>query len=428
MLAILGYGVTGKSLKKYMEKRGIPHIVVDDNPGREKGVLTPQKAMELMDSISKLVLSPGIPMDHPLVMEAKRMGIEVEGEIEFTFKRMERPIPVVAITGTNGKTTTTHITGEILKASGKRVFVGGNIGRPFVDILIEEGEEPEVAVLELSSFQLEKTSTFRPHVAVLLNITHDHIGYHGSFDDYVESKMRIFANQKEEDWSILMDTAWKGLLRGKGKSIILGREIVIDEDRITINLGKPVVLERSWIKLPGLHNAINVAAACTASSIIGADKEAIIKTIEGFKGLPHRLEFVGEAHGVRFFNDSKATNIDAVMWALRSLDGPIILLMGGISKGEDLNGLIPEIKSKVKAVFLFGESGPQFEKALRGEVTATFCGKLEDAFWKAAESSLPGDTVLLSPGGSSFDEFNNYMERGNHFKNLAKEWIEKGSR
>ncbi len=423
MIGILGFGVTGKSLRKFFEKNDTPYIVIDDRKTGE-GIIKTEDALKIIKSLDAIVVSPGIPMDHPIITEARKSRIPLMGELEFTFRNLNPAIPIVAITGTNGKTTTTYLTGEILKASGKRVFVGGNIGKPFVEILMEE-IPPDVAVLEISSFQLDKAHLFRANIAVLLNVSTDHTDYYRDYREYFESKMRIFRNQKEGDVAITFVKESIRYIESGVTVLSPGNGIEIGKERIEIAAnGRSLSIPLSIIRVPGKHNATNIASAAASSLLLGATDGAILKTVERFDGLQHRLEFVGKVKGVRFFNDSKATNIDAVLRAVESLEGPINLLMGGIMKGGDANDLVPYFGTKVKRLFLFGEGGKLLKETLPSLIPMLLYTTMEEAVKNAISLSEPGDTVLLSPGGSSFDEFRDYKERGNTFKRIVKEWKE----
>jgi UDP-N-acetylmuramoylalanine--D-glutamate ligase len=338
--------------------------------------------------------------------------------------------PSVAITGTNGKTTTTKLLGEILSAWGKKVFVGGNIGNPLISCLNEGGTE-DILVIEVSSFQLQWIKYFHPSVAVLLNTSRDHLDYHENFKEYRWTKERIFENQTAEDCAVInaddplslplskrikAEIAWFSSAFSLKKGIFINGNVL--KYALPGESQEEYPIEK--IKLQGVHNLENVMAAVVASRRLGCPPDRIVETFEKFEGMPHRMEFIGEKGGVAFYNDSKGTNVGAVERALENFSRPVTLLIGGRDKGGDFQRLSDLIGKKVKRLIIFGEAGVRINGLIGGIVGTELVRSFKDAIGKAIEGSSSGDIVLLSPGCSSFDEFENYEERGNYFKEVFR--------
>jgi UDP-N-acetylmuramoylalanine--D-glutamate ligase len=339
-------------------------------------------------------------------------------------------VPMIVVTGTNGKTTTTTLMGEILKDAGRKVFVGGNIGNPLIEYA-GTPQNDDFVVAEISSFQLQWIDTFKPHVAMLLNITCDHINYHGSFEEYRRIKARVFENQDARDMAILNagDETQNGLessIRAQvvkfSSRVMLPGGMFLRGDVMVYRKpdGTEEYYPRSMIKLPGLHNVENVMAAVAAARFCGCPPDCIIRTVSGFKGLAHRIEFAGEKNAVRFYDDSKGTNVDAVVRALETFDRPVILLLGGRDKDGNFEMLRGLLKEKVKQVILFGEARDRIEPQIGKSVPIVKEATLRAATLRAYSGAGTGDIVLLSPGCASFDEFANYKERGNFFKDVVR--------
>ncbi|MCU0614368.1 MAG: UDP-N-acetylmuramoyl-L-alanine--D-glutamate ligase [Desulfobacterales bacterium] len=346
----------------------------------------------------------------------------------------------MAVTGTNGKTTTTTLIGEMLKKSGKKTFVGGNIGNPLIDY-IDSKQKADCLVVELSSFQLDTIEYFRPDVAVLLNITDDHMDRYPNFKAYVDSKARIFKNQASDDVAVLngFDHAIEeissrikakkiifyqkdnALIRSKDYAVI-EKQTVLSKPRISIHIGNlnGWTPDLSEFKPVGIHNLENASAAILAALAAGATKEGINSALGNFKGLSHRLEKIATINGVDFINDSKATNTDAVAKAMETFDQPQIVIMGGRDKDSDFQRLRSVVRKHVKHMILMGESAEKIKGILSDIVGAEFAISMKDAVLKAFEASSPGDVVLLAPGCASFDMYANYKERGDDFRSAVQ--------
>jgi UDP-N-acetylmuramoylalanine--D-glutamate ligase len=375
-----------------------------------------------------VVPSPGVPPGNDLLVEAQKKNIPVISEIELAYWFLK--VPVIAVTGTNGKTTTTTLLGEILKCSGKKTFVGGNIGTPLIEY-VEGSQKEDFIVAEISSFQLQWIEKFRPFIAVLLNITCDHINYHGSFPEYRRIKTRVFVNQTKADFAILnaADPEQKGIARTIRAQIakfssknVLQKGIFIKNKNMILRMpgAKEEKYPLSIISLPGLHNVENVMAAIMAARFCGCSQENIIVAVTAFRGLPHRIEFVDEKNSIKFYDDSKGTNVGSVVRALETFTKPVILLLGGHDKDGDFETLKPLLAVKAKKVILFGEARNRISSLIGGDIPVLKEAKLREAIESAYKNAQSGDVVLLSPGCASFDEFANYKERGNYFKNVVR--------
>ncbi len=323
-----------------------------------------------------IVVSPGVPSDQPQLQHARTLGIPVIGEVELAFRFLQGK--VIAITGSNGKTTTTTLVGEILAKSGKKTLVGGNIGTPVIS-LAGQSTPDSLVVLEISSFQLETIEQFRPWIAAILNITPDHLDRHRTFQAYVDAKARIFENQQASDFAV----------------------------------------RRHDIQLQGAHNLENVLAAVSMSMITGCAAEQVRRAVAEFRAVEHRLELVATIHGVAFYNDSKATNVDATVKALESFPGKIHIILGGKDKGSDYSVLNPLLRERAKRAYLIGAAADKIASQIQGSAPLVRSGTLERAVRQAFESATSGEIVLLAPACASFDQFENYEHRGRVFKELV---------
>jgi UDP-N-acetylmuramoylalanine--D-glutamate ligase len=374
-----------------------------------------------------IVVSPGVPHDIPAIRAASEKGIPVIGEMELASRFIATPI--IAVTGTNGKTTVTAMVGEMLKHAGLNVFVGGNIGTPLM-AYAAGAQEADYLVVEVSSFQLDTIETFSPHVSVVLNITPDHLDRYADMATYVQSKLRIYENQEKGDWLILNDDDPRlSSIHPEGVTSLrygLGQKEGLNAflDYGTVKAALPgeswasFTLER--FALPGSHNQENVLAVVLVGMALNIDTGAIQETIDRFKGLPHRIACVGEAGGVRFYNDSKATNVDAARRAIGSLDAPLVLIAGGRHKGADYGPLVEAGHGKVKGVVFLGEARDLLKEAFAGAVPYVTSDSMEDAVRAALSMAQPGDVVLLAPACASFDMFTDYRHRGEAFAAAVK--------
>lgn len=369
-----------------------------------------------------IVLSPGVPFGLPPVREAMDKGVEVISELELAWRFIKKPI--VGITGSNGKTTTSTLVSRILEGSGKRVFLGANIGTPLVQIA-ERDDAFDILVLELSSFQLQGVSTFRPYIGVLLNVSPNHLDHHESFGEYVEAKMRLFSNQTPLDWAVY--NADDPVISGRS-SEIRSRKIPFGKspkengvffDGTYVRF-EDEIYDLRGMKLIGIHNIENAMAAIALARVLGCEPGLIERQIVEFQPLPHRIEFVREVKDGRFYNDSKSTSPGATLRALESFPPPIILIAGGKDKGVSYGVLKDAVQRKVKLLVLFGESRFRMQRELGEGVQTTFANSLEEAVDKALMSLSKGDTVLFSPACSSFDMFLSYEERGRRFKEIVQ--------
>jgi len=373
-----------------------------------------------------IVVSPGVPAKLPELELARAGGTPVWSEIELAWRFLRGKL--IAITGSNGKTTTTSLVAHILQTAGIPTLIGGNIGTPLL-ALVENSMDTTVTVAEISSFQLETIEKFRPEIGVLLNLTPDHLDRHASFDEYAQAKMRMFENQLERDIAILnaddpeitrrMPTKPHIFWFSRQKRVAAGA-FLRDEHIFFRNEGSEVALaRRDEISLRGEHNVENVLAAGTAAYLAGADPAAIASGIKTFKGVEHRLEFVAEVSGVQFYNDSKATNVDAAVKAIEAFPGPLIVILGGKDKGSPYTPLRELLRERARLAILIGAAADKIAKDLGDAVPFERVGTLDRAVHLAMQTAQPGDTVLLAPACSSFDQFENYEHRGRTFKELV---------
>jgi UDP-N-acetylmuramoylalanine--D-glutamate ligase len=433
---VLGLARTGKECARFLANRGATVSVSDLRSEQElKEEMASLAGLSIryflggedrnaLAGVDCVIPSPGVPAENPLLRDAVARHIAVLSEIEIAYRFLTAPL--VAITGTNGKSTTTTLVGEMLKADGKKVFVGGNIGAPLIGFICGEWHW---GVVEISSFQLEWVEQFRPRVAALLNLTEDHLDRYPDFASYCQAKERIFAAQREDDIAVLNrddPLVWALRKRARGRIVSFGFTEAKDgvyavSDAVIWRDGsKEEKFPLGQVKIQGIHNVENMMAAIAVAKAVGTSQAAIQQTLEEFPGLEHRLEFVRERDGVRFYNDSKGTNVGAVVKSLASFSAPVLLLAGGVDKGGDYGVLRKEIKQKVRRLILFGAARQIIAKAL-GDLTPTIVvNDLTAAVRDAAEHAQPGDVVLLSPACSSFDMFRNYAERGRAFKSLVQ--------
>ncbi|MCS7043439.1 MAG: UDP-N-acetylmuramoyl-L-alanine--D-glutamate ligase [Bryobacteraceae bacterium] len=378
---------------------------------------------EALEDCDVAVLSPGVPADLPIFEQAAARGVLVVGDVEAASWFLQGPI--LGITGTNGKTTTTALAGHLLQTAGIACQVGGNIGRP-VAAMVEASRRDQWNVLELSSFQLETTRTLRVRIAAVLNITQNHLDRHHTFERYAAAKARILACQQPEDFAVLnaeneASAALAAQARGQVRWFRTAgpkRPGFWMEEGWLLADGEPF-MPASEIPLRGRHNVENVLAAACCAHLAGAPLEALRRGVRSFRGVEHRIEFVRELNGVAFYNDSKATSVDATRRALESFDTPLWVILGGKDKGSDYRELRPLLASRARAVLLIGAAAPIIASHLEGAVRLIPCGDLRTAVETAWREARPGDTVLLAPACASFDQFSSYEERGRFFKTIV---------
>ncbi|HYL85955.1 MAG TPA: UDP-N-acetylmuramoyl-L-alanine--D-glutamate ligase [Candidatus Angelobacter sp.] len=373
-----------------------------------------------------IIPSPGVPADAPLLRAARAKGVTIWSEIELAGRFLNGRL--IGITGSNGKTTTTSLIEHILRNAALPTILAGNIGTPLISC-VEQTNDKTITVAELSSFQLELIATFRPNISVFLNLTPDHLDRHGTFEAYGAAKARIFENQTEADSAVLNadDPATSAYAPSKPRvywfsrkqrvaqgAFVRENEVVFRHDGTDESILKLVD-----IPLAGAHNVENVLAAVAATRLAGAAPDAIARGVRSFAGVEHRLEFVAEIAGVRYYNDSKATNVDATLKALDAFPGRILVILGGKDKGSDYTVLQAPLRAKAILAFLIGAAADKIEKQIAGSVAIEQAGTLERAVETAAHAARPGDIVLLAPACASFDQFQNYEHRGRVFKELV---------
>jgi UDP-N-acetylmuramoylalanine--D-glutamate ligase len=363
-----------------------------------------------------VVVSPGVPT-FPELAEAEKKGVPVWGEIELAVRALAHPAPIIAIGGTNGKSTTTSLVGALLERAGKRVFVGGNLGEP---LAAHADESFDVIVLEVSSFQMERVPSFRPKVAVLLNVSPDHLDRYPSFAAYADAKGNAFARQTAEDLAVVPiedDTCLGQARRGRAEIVTFGRQADLDVlPHAIVDRSIRVSYERKRLALRGGHNALNAAAAIAAVRPFGLDPRLIAEVLAGFRGLPHRMAFVRRRAGVSYYDDSKGTNVDAAVTAVRGMDeAKVVLVAGGRGKGATYAPLAAALRDRGRAAVLLGEEKEALREAIGDAVAVRVTSSMEEAVEIAAELAQPGDAVLLSPACSSFDMFADYKDRGDAF-------------
>jgi len=440
---VVGLGKSGLAAALFLRHRGAQVTVSDvrsaealakDIPALlDEGIMVEAGGHGLLTFRRQdlIVVSPGVPLNTPELLQVKSFGLPVIGELELAARFIKGRI--LAITGSNGKTTTTALLGEILKEADFPTLVGGNIGVPVIS-LIEQSTDETWSVLEVSSFQLESTDQFHPNIAVILNITPDHLDRHGSFENYARAKERIFAAQDEDDFVVLNadnERAAEAATRSRAKVCWFSVEHSVSRGawlegghlvyRRAPDMPAEDVMLLSGIPLKGTHNVENVLAAVCAARLAGASAEAIRSAIEKFQAVEHRLEFVARVNGVDFYNDSKATNVDATAKAVAAFDSGVHLILGGKDKGSDYLQLAALLRARVRAVYTIGSAAAKIESQLRGVVSIHSCQTLDNAVSAAVSAARPGEVVLLAPACSSFDQFESYEHRGRVFKQLVAE-------
>ena len=446
-ILIVGLGISGIAAARFAQKKGASVTVTDMADEKKLGSYASmahklgvnmelgKHNTETFERSDLIVVSPGVPHTILPIKRAIAKGIPVLGELELAARYIREP--VIAVSGTNGKTTTATLLGSMLESSGFKVFVGGNIGNPLIDYA-DKRETADIVVAEVSSFQLDTIDKFRPRVGVLLNITADHLDRYPDFNSYARSKGRLFENQQQSDSAVLngsdpiIHSVTKDLRARKlifchqensqakyRENAVIRRGDPPTSANITIRMkeNQKISLDLSGTNFPGRHNLENAAAASLAAIAVGGTPEGVQSALNDFKGLPHRIEYIATIDDVRFFDDSKATNVDAVIRALETFGEPIILIMGGRDKGGDFRRLLEPVQQHIKKLILMGEAKDKIISVLEEtcKERAQTASTMEDAVFSAYGSASPGDIVLLSPGCSSFDMYSSYAERGEDF-------------
>lgn len=428
---VVGAAKSGVAAANFLAARGEGVVLADSNPQPPIPHQLDDRVVRifgrndeaLLEGVDEVVLSPGVPRTIPLVRKALSSSIPVIGEIELAWRHLRGT--VVAITGSNGKSTTTALTGEVLEAAGRDPVVAGNIGSPLISELDPQRER--TYVLELSSFQLESVDTFRANVALLLNVTPDHMDRYETFDDYAAAKYRIFRNQTASDTAVV-NASEQRPLRGPARVWRFSGNAPVDEgawldgrEMVLRAGGVEHRIERSALRLEGAANVENALAAWLAAHALGVEPAAVEEAFRTFAGLPHRMVLVRERSGVRWINDSKGTNVDAT---LRSLEGfapsSVILILGGKDKAGEFEKMRDLVQSRARAVLTIGSAAPKINAALQGATEIVPAGDMERAVRWAGEHARSGETVLLSPACASFDQYRNFEHRGEHFEELVR--------
>ena len=438
---VFGSGISGIGAGKLLEQVGASVVLYDGKETLDKEVLKAQLgddtkaeiilgelSEEVMETLDLVVMSPGVPTDLPVVLKMRDMGIPIWGEVELAYTYGKGD--VLAITGTNGKTTTTALLGEIMKNYKESVFVVGNIGNPYTAAALEMRED-SVAVAEMSSFQLETIHEFRPKVSAILNITPDHLNRHHTMEAYIKAKEDIAKNQTKEDTCVLNyeDEVTRKIGENVKANVLyfssqrkIDRGIYLDDGNIILRQDEEIlVCNVNELKLLGTHNYENVMAAVAMAAAYGTPMEVIRRTIKEFAGVEHRIEFVREKDGVAYYNDSKGTNPDAAIKGIQAMNRPTVLIGGGYDKDSEYEEWIQAFDGKVKLLVLVGATKEKIAEAAErvGFVSYVMADSFEEAVEKCIEAAEPGDAVLLSPACASWGMFKNYEERGDKFKELV---------
>ncbi len=436
---IIGLGRTGESVAHCVLAHG-GHVRIADSQadavvaactrfdGQPIEIRSDDNVDDLLCGVQLVIPSPGVPATHPLLREAVRRRIAVQSEIELAYQLLS--CPVVAVTGTNGKSTTTTLLGEMMQRSGRETFTGGNLGTPLIDAV---GTACTVAVAEISSFQLEWVKQFRPQIGVFLNLSEDHLDRHESFAHYGRTKRRLFTQQRRSDWVVMNrdNASVRALCHGlPGRLFSFGwTPLTGDKSEgarveagtlVLRHAGRQMQYAIDDIQLRGRHNIANIMAAVSAATLWGVPPAVVRTVLASFTGLPHRLELVAEKNGVAYINDSKGTNIDAVVQSLNSFSESVILLAGGVEKGGDYRPLREVVQTKVKKLILFGQAQHALCAALGQDTETLLVNALDEAVQAAHRGARAGDIVLLSPACASFDQFRNYAHRGEVFRSSVE--------
>lgn len=444
-VTVVGAAKSGVAAAKLLKRKGFEIFLSDSN---DRSKIDPQFLNEIENcgiqsefgnhsekvfDADIMVVSPGVPQNSPVIQKALSKNIEVISEVEAASWYCKGKI--IAITGTNGKTTTTTLIGEIFKDAGYKTFVCGNIGIAFSDI-VEQTDDKSIVVIETSSFQLDNIRKFKPFISILLNVTPDHLDRYDTFEKYLESKLRITLNQNSSDHFVFNYD--DDLVRRSANSInanksafSLTRKVkeysgtgafVDNFDLIYYYyMGEENIIDTQKLIIKGDHNVYNAMASVISAKIFGIEKEYIKKTLENFKGVEHRLEFVRELDGIKYYNDSKATNVNSVWYALKGFSEKLVLILGGKDKGNDYSQIEKEVLEHVKHVIAIGSSKQKVYDFFKDKLPVTIADDMKDAVLKSKAAALKGDVVLLSPACASFDMFENYEHRGRVFKEIVND-------
>ena len=440
---VVGLGKSGVASAQFLAARGARVTVSDTRSQNELKTQIPallDRGIAVETGVhgertfrdqDMIVVSPGVPSDLPQLVRARAQGIPVIGEIELAARFLKGKI--VAITGSNGKTTTTTLCGELIASASQRTLVGGNIGTPVI-LLVDDSTDDTVNVIEVSSFQLETIETFHPYIAVVLNITPDHLDRHGSMEAYTAAKARIFENQRGSDFSVLnLDDPGSAALRSRTKGQLCwftrkqqlsGEQMgsFVRDGQICWRDGmhEQAIMPASEIPLKGAHNLENVLASVAVGRLCGCDAVSIRAAVQKFKAVEHRLQYIATVGGVEYYNDSKATNVDATIKAIESFPGNIHLILGGKDKDSDYTLMNHLLRERVKRVYTIGSAAEKIRSHVQSAVEVLPCKTLDSAVERAHDLAKSGDIVLLAPACSSFDQFENYEHRGRTFRTLVE--------
>ncbi len=428
---VVGLGSTGLSIARFLKRLGFQFAIVDsrDQPPQVEELADTMADVALFSGgfdqaafevATHLVVSPGVSLQEQTIQRAIQSGCQVISDIDLFACATDKP--VIAITGSNGKSTVTTLLGEMGRASGIETAIGGNLGVPALDLL---SESVALYVLELSSFQLERTRLLEPVAATVLNISEDHLDRHHDLDQYAQAKQRIFNGSgvmvlNQDDPAVMA-------MQEQGRdcrtfSIRRPADYWWDAQLNQLTAGDESLMSAKELALQGTHNIANALAAIALGDVAGIARDKMIQVLKQFRGLPHRMQLVADAHGVRWINDSKATNVGACVAALNGFAGNVILIAGGDAKGADLNELAPAVKSHCKAVIVMGKDGPAIAESLQGQLPVYRAGQISEAVKTAGSLAKSGDVVLLSPACASLDQYRNYMQRGELFVQAVRQW------
>jgi UDP-N-acetylmuramoylalanine--D-glutamate ligase len=442
---IVGLGQTGLSCARYLTRCGLPFMVVDSRanpPGldefrREFAAVPLQLGgfdQALFCAAQELIVSPGVPLTEPAIIAASKHGVKIRGDIDLfvqAIAQMPRPAPIVAITGSNGKSTVTSLVGEMAKAASRKVGVGGNLGIPALDLLDEQND---LYVLELSSFQLERTESLRAEVATVLNVSPDHMDRYPSLLAYQQAKQRIFrdckqavVNRDDPLSQVAAPAAMTQWSFGLDKPAHNGFGVAVRDGESYLAFEQELLLPLAALRIVGQHNVANALAALALGYAVDLPLAAMLTALKNFNGLPHRCQLIDEYNGVTFYDDSKGTNVGATVAAIEGLckgtSGRVVLIAGGVGKGAEFDALAPALEHYGRAAVLIGEAAPALQKLLTGSLPIARAADMASAVQQSAEFAQRGDKVLLSPACASFDMFDNYVHRGEVFTGAVHQYV-----